>query len=55
MVDGKPIKESMAISRFAAKKAGLIPEDDYEAACCDALAVLITGILSEIEEYSQIL
>merc|ERR1712001_658546 len=37
MVGDKALPESLAIARFAAKKAGLVPQDDLHAAACDAL------------------
>ncbi|CAL4107468.1 unnamed protein product, partial [Meganyctiphanes norvegica] len=37
MVGEKVLPESLAIARFAAKKAGLVPQDDLHAAACDAL------------------
>lgn len=36
MVDGVPLPESLAIARYAAKLAGLVPEDNFLAAKVDA-------------------
>lgn len=36
-VDGKPLPESLAINRYLARMANLIPEDPFEAATVDAL------------------
>ncbi|XP_069187458.1 hematopoietic prostaglandin D synthase-like isoform X2 [Procambarus clarkii] len=47
IVDGKTLPQSLAIARFAAKKAGLVPEDDLEAAFCDALADTAFELLME--------
>nr|XP_045584251.1 hematopoietic prostaglandin D synthase-like [Procambarus clarkii] len=38
MVDGKPLPQSLAIARYVAKQADLVPQDHLEAAYCDALA-----------------
>ncbi|XP_064081365.1 hematopoietic prostaglandin D synthase-like isoform X2 [Macrobrachium nipponense] len=37
MIDGKPLVQSVAIARYVAKEAGLVPEDNLDAAYCDAL------------------
>jgi len=33
--EGKSLVQSLAIGRFYARKANLVPEDDYQAALCD--------------------
>ncbi|CAL4094872.1 unnamed protein product [Meganyctiphanes norvegica] len=42
-VDGKPLTESLAIARYAAKQAGLVPRDDLQAAYCDAMVDTMAG------------
>jgi len=44
MVDGKPLPQSLAIARYVARLADLVPQDPLEAAYCDAL----TDTLSEV-------
>jgi len=41
-VDGKPLPQSLAIARFAARKNGLAGSDDFEAAQVDALVDYIS-------------
>jgi len=36
-VDGKPLAQSLALTRFVARKNGLVGKDDFEAAQADAL------------------
>ncbi|CAL4097598.1 unnamed protein product [Meganyctiphanes norvegica] len=48
MVNGKPLSESLAIARYVAKQAGLVPEDDLEAAGCDAIVDALQGIMAEV-------
>jgi glutathione S-transferase len=38
VVDGKPLAQSGAITRFAAGLAGLVPADPYAAAKADAIS-----------------
>lgn len=33
--DGKKLNQSLAITRFFARKHNLVPKDEYEAALCD--------------------
>ncbi|MCE2196778.1 hypothetical protein GQ599_09550, partial [Streptococcus thermophilus] len=47
IVDGKTLPQSLAIARFAAKKAGIVPDDDLEAAYCDALADTLFELIPE--------
>ncbi|KAK8733567.1 hypothetical protein OTU49_006362 [Cherax quadricarinatus] len=47
IVDGHTLPQSLAIARFLAKKAGLVPEDDFRAAACDALADTISDLMRE--------
>merc|ERR1711915_399529 len=47
MVDDMALPESLAIARYAAKCAGLVPEDDLEAAYCDALVDKLSGLVGE--------
>ncbi|CAL4068070.1 unnamed protein product, partial [Meganyctiphanes norvegica] len=53
MVDGKPLPESLAIARYVAKQAGLVPKDDLEAAGCDAIVDALSGIMAEV--YQKVL
>ena len=46
--DGKIIGESVAISRFVAKKAGFYPEDPVEAAEVDMLVDFYMDVLPKI-------
>jgi len=45
-VDGKPIFQSVAIARFAARKGGLIPKDDLNAAICDEVMDSIADVVN---------
>ncbi|XP_042874724.1 hematopoietic prostaglandin D synthase-like [Penaeus japonicus] len=45
MVDGKPLPQSLAMARYAAKEVGLVPEDNLQAAYCDALADTISEMM----------
>ncbi|XP_071528349.1 hematopoietic prostaglandin D synthase-like [Panulirus ornatus] len=47
MVDGKMLPQSLAIARYVAKEAGLVPEDALQAAYCDALADTAFELLPE--------
>ncbi|KAK8733564.1 hypothetical protein OTU49_006359 [Cherax quadricarinatus] len=47
MVDDKPLPQSLAIARYLAKQAGLVPTDDLEAAYCDALADTLSDVTGE--------
>jgi len=47
-VDGKPLPESIAIARYVAKQAGLVPQDDLQAAHCDALVDALNGLQNDI-------
>merc|ERR1712183_99222 len=44
MVDDKPLPQSLAQARYAAREAGLIPQSSLEAAYCDALVDSIEEI-----------
>lgn len=33
--EGKSLTQSLAVTRYFAKRTGLVPEDPYEAALCD--------------------
>ncbi|XP_066941847.1 hematopoietic prostaglandin D synthase-like [Macrobrachium rosenbergii] len=48
MVDGKPLPQSQAIARYAAKEVGLVPEDNLQSALCDAVVDTITDIAMEL-------
>jgi len=48
MVDGKPLTESIAMTRYIAKQAGLVPVDDLQAAYADALVDTLNGLMPEI-------
>ncbi|XP_071528345.1 hematopoietic prostaglandin D synthase-like [Panulirus ornatus] len=45
MVDGRTLTQSLAIARYAAKRVGLVPEDELEAAYCDALVDTVYDFL----------
>ncbi|XP_069174518.1 hematopoietic prostaglandin D synthase [Procambarus clarkii] len=47
MVDGKPLPQSLAIARYVAKQADLVPQDHLEAAYCDALADTLAEVKGE--------
>ncbi|KAK4324334.1 hypothetical protein Pmani_005023 [Petrolisthes manimaculis] len=47
MVDGKPLPQSMAIARYLARLANLVPEDPLEAAYCDALTDTLSDVATE--------
>nr|XP_045584247.1 hematopoietic prostaglandin D synthase-like [Procambarus clarkii] len=47
MVDGKPVPQSLAIARYVAKQADLVPQDHLEAAYCDALADTLAEVKGE--------
>ncbi|XP_071528797.1 hematopoietic prostaglandin D synthase-like [Panulirus ornatus] len=47
VVDDKTLPQSLAIARYLAKQAGLVPQDDLDAAFCDALADTLYEITSE--------
>lgn len=50
MVDGKPLPQSLAIGRYVAKEVGLVPEDNLQAAYCDALADTITEMMGAMRQ-----
>ncbi|KAG0728186.1 Hematopoietic prostaglandin D synthase [Chionoecetes opilio] len=52
LVDDKPLLQSLAIARYAARQASLIPEDSLEAARCDALVDTTAEIMGEV--YSNV-
>lgn len=47
MVDNTPLPQSLAIARYAAKLTGLVPEDNFDAALCDAMADTLSDISGE--------
>ncbi|KAK4293319.1 hypothetical protein Pmani_033979 [Petrolisthes manimaculis] len=47
MVDGKPLPESLAIARYLARMADLVPQDSYEAARVDAIADRLNNAMTE--------
>ncbi|XP_071528350.1 hematopoietic prostaglandin D synthase-like [Panulirus ornatus] len=47
MVDDVALTQSLAIARYVAKQAGLVPEDDLQAAYCDALADTVNDVVEE--------
>ncbi|KAK7080393.1 hypothetical protein SK128_024239, partial [Halocaridina rubra] len=51
MVDEEPLVQSLAIARFAAKEAGVVPEDNLEAAMCDALVETVNERMKELYDY----
>ncbi|CAL4164317.1 unnamed protein product, partial [Meganyctiphanes norvegica] len=55
MVDDKPLPESLAISRYIAKQAGLVPEDDLEAAYCDAIVDTLVALHMTVIEQVMML
>jgi len=48
LVDGKPLTESIAIARYVAKQAGLVPVDDLQAAYCDAVVDRLLGVMDDV-------
>ncbi|CAL4105798.1 unnamed protein product, partial [Meganyctiphanes norvegica] len=48
LVDGKPLTESLAMARYIAKQAGLVPKDDLQAAHCDAIVDTLNGMMPDI-------
>merc|ERR1712106_993976 len=48
MVNGKALTESQAITRYVAKQAGLVPQDDLQAAYADALFDSFEGFMPEL-------
>ncbi|XP_071528343.1 hematopoietic prostaglandin D synthase-like [Panulirus ornatus] len=48
VVDDKTLPQSLAIARYLAKQAGLVPQDDLEAAFCDALADTLSEMMHEV-------
>ncbi|TOF87070.1 hypothetical protein CGJ15_25040, partial [Vibrio parahaemolyticus] len=51
-VDGHTLPQSLAIGRFLSKKAGLVPEDDLQAAACDALVDTIYELMTEMYKFT---
>lgn len=52
MVDEQPLLQSLAIARYAARQADLVPEDSLDAARCDALVDTTSEIMGEV--YGQL-
>ncbi|TOF81862.1 hypothetical protein CGJ15_26295, partial [Vibrio parahaemolyticus] len=48
MVDGKQLPESLAIARYLAKQAKLVPDDDFDAAVCDALVDTLSEMMVQV-------
>merc|ERR1712168_693913 len=46
MVDDKPLPQSKAIARYVAKEVGLVPEDNLQAAYCDAMVDTLDDIMA---------
>ncbi|KAK7056586.1 hypothetical protein SK128_017642, partial [Halocaridina rubra] len=53
MVDDKQLPQSLAIARFVAKKARIVPEDDWESALIDALADSLHEMLFDLYKLRQ--
>ncbi|XP_050728162.1 hematopoietic prostaglandin D synthase-like [Eriocheir sinensis] len=47
-VEGKMLPQSLAIARFVAKKAGLLPEDPLHAAFCDAVVETLRDVIVDM-------
>lgn len=47
MVDGNPLPQSLAIARYLARLAGIVPENPLEAAYCDALTDTLSDVATE--------
>merc|ERR1712168_1590963 len=45
MVDDKPLPQSKAIARYVAKEVGLVPENNLQAAYCDAMVDSLDDIM----------
>ena len=52
-IDGKPMTQSLAISRYAARLAGLYPEDPLKALACDEIMDIWQDILSKTPKGSS--
>lgn len=50
MVDDKVLRQSMAIARYVAREAGLVPQDNLEAAFCDSLVETVSEILLHLHK-----
>lgn len=48
------LPQSMAIARYAAKEAGLMPDSNLAAAYCDALADTIKDIMVERQKIKYV-
>merc|ERR1712168_1480039 len=46
MVDDKPLPQSKAIARYVAKEVGLVPEDNLQAAYCDAMVDTLDDVMT---------
>jgi len=46
MVDDKPLPQSIAMARYVAKEVGLYPEDNLQAAYCDAVVDTLSDTMS---------
>ncbi|XP_050728153.1 hematopoietic prostaglandin D synthase-like [Eriocheir sinensis] len=51
MVDGQSILQSLTIARYAARQAGLVPQDSLEAARCDEVVDTVSEIMSEVYQH----
>lgn len=51
MVDGQSILQSLTIARYAARQAGLVPQDSLEAARCDEVVDTVSEIMSEVYKH----
>lgn len=48
IVDGKTLPESMAINRYLARMANLVPEDPFEAAMVDSFGDKLNSSMTEM-------
>lgn len=53
MIDTMPLMESLAIARYVAKEAGLVPENNIEAAYCDAAVDTFNNMMSKLWELME--
>lgn len=51
MVDGQPLLQSLTIARYIARQAGLVPQDNLEAARCDEVVDTGTEIMCEVYQH----
>nr|XP_053631360.1 hematopoietic prostaglandin D synthase-like [Cherax quadricarinatus] len=48
LVDEQVLRQSMAIARYVAREAGLVPQDNLESALCDALVETVMELQQQM-------